>query len=100
MARGQVLRALRAAAGHPRLLPGALFGVLTCWAVYRLDKALGMERAGLYGAAFTAVSLWHLILSRSGFRVVLLPLLLALSAALLAAARLLVSARAGAGAET
>jgi 4-amino-4-deoxy-L-arabinose transferase-like glycosyltransferase len=61
--------------------PGALFGLLTCYAVYRLGRALGLERAGLYGAGLLAVSLWHVILSRSGFRAVLLPLLLALSIA-------------------
>jgi 4-amino-4-deoxy-L-arabinose transferase-like glycosyltransferase len=103
--------ALRAAAGHPRIhytydeglyanlmglgfllfgvsdgsvrAPGALFGVLTCWGVFRLGKALGERRAGLYGAGLLAVSFWHVLLSRSGFRAVLLPLLLALSMALL-----------------
>lgn len=62
---------------------GALFGTLTCFAVYRLGRALGSERAGLYGALFLAVSLWHVILSRSGFRAVLLPLLLTAGVALL-----------------
>jgi len=103
--------ALRAASGHPRLhytydeglysnlmalvflilgasdwtvrAPGALFGVLTCFGVYRLGKALGMERAGLLGAALLAVSFWHVLLSRSGFRAVLLPCLLVHAAALL-----------------
>jgi len=106
------LDALRAAAGHPCLhytydeglyanlmgllfvvigpsdwsvrAPGALFGLLTCWAVYRLGLALGLRRAGLYGAGLLAVSFWHVLLSRSGFRAVLLPLLLAGSFALLA----------------
>lgn len=103
--------ALRAASGHPRLhftydeglyadlvgavfllfgasdwtlrAPGALFGVLTCWGVFRLGRALGRERAGLFGAALLAVSLWHVVLSRSGFRAVLLPCLLAHSMAFL-----------------
>jgi len=103
--------ALRAAAGHPRLhytydeglysnllaivflllgasdwtvrAPGALFGVLTCWGVYRLGRALGRGPASLYGAALLAVSFWHVLLSRSGFRAVLLPCLLVHSAALL-----------------
>jgi 4-amino-4-deoxy-L-arabinose transferase-like glycosyltransferase len=105
------LDALRAASGHPRLhytydeglysnlmglffllfgpsdwsvrAPGALFGVLTCWGVYRLGRAIGNERAGLYGAGLLAVSFWHVLLSRSGFRAVLLPLLLSHSIALL-----------------
>jgi len=104
--------ALRAAAGYPRLhftydeglyadlmglgflllgasdwtvrLPGALFGVLTCWGVFRLGRALGQERAGLLGAALLAVSFWHVLLSRSGFRAILLPCLLVHATALLA----------------
>lgn len=64
-------------------LPGALFGILTSWSVYRLGRVLGLERAGLYGAALLAVCFWHVTLSRSGFRAVLLPLLLALSLSLL-----------------
>jgi len=105
------LDALSAAAGHPRLhyvydeglfanlmglvflvlgagdaavrLPGALAGLATCYGVARLGRALGAPRAGLYGAALLAVSLWHVILSRSGFRAVLLPLVLVFSMALL-----------------
>src|SRR5437867_9260122 len=96
--------ALRAASGHPRLhftydeglyadlmglvflvlgasdwtvrAPGALFGVLTCWGVLRLGRAFERERAGLFAAALLAVSFWHVLLSRSGFRAVLLPCLL------------------------
>lgn len=105
------LDAMRAAAGHPRLhfvydeglyadlmgvifrlagasdlavrLPGALCGVLTCLGVHRLGRALGARRAGLYGSFLMAVSLWHVILSRSGFRAVLLPLLLVYAMAFL-----------------
>ena len=96
--------ALRAAAGHPRLhyvydeglysnlmglafllfgpsdwsvrLPGSLFGILTCWGVWRLGRALGMRRAGLWGAAILGFSFWHVLLSRSGFRAILLPCLM------------------------
>jgi 4-amino-4-deoxy-L-arabinose transferase-like glycosyltransferase len=103
--------ALRAASGHPKLhftydeglyadlvgvvfllfgasdwtlrVPGALFGVLTCWGVFRLGRAFGRERAGLFGAALLAVSFWHVLLSRSGFRAILLPCLLAHSMACL-----------------
>jgi 4-amino-4-deoxy-L-arabinose transferase-like glycosyltransferase len=105
------LDAMRAASGHPHLhytydeglyanlmgllflvfdpsdwavrLPGVLIGVLTCWGVYRLGRALDRERAGLYGTALLAICLWHLVLSRSGFRAVMLPMLLVHSAALL-----------------
>jgi hypothetical protein len=103
------LDALRAASGHPCLhyqfdeglfanLLGLLFlvagagdvtvrllgagaGIAGCWGVARLGRALGMERAGLFGAGLLAVSLWHVILSRSGFRAVLLPTLLAFAMA-------------------
>jgi 4-amino-4-deoxy-L-arabinose transferase-like glycosyltransferase len=99
------LDALRAASGHPRLhyvydeglfanltglvfliagvsdasvrFLGAFCGVLTCGGVYFLGRMLGAGRAGLYGAFLLGVSLWHVVLSRSGFRAVLLPLLLA-----------------------
>jgi 4-amino-4-deoxy-L-arabinose transferase-like glycosyltransferase len=105
------LDALRAAAGEPQIhytydeglysnimglfflvfgasdwalrLPGALFGILTSWGVYRLGRTLGLERAGLYAAALLAVSFWHVTLSRSGFRAILLPLLMVLSFSLL-----------------
>jgi len=98
------LDALRAASGHPRLhyvydeglfanlmglvfliagvsdasvrFLGALCGVLTCAGVLFLGRSLGAGRAGLYGAFLLGVSLWHVVLSRSGFRAVLLPLLL------------------------
>src|SRR5262245_27105015 len=105
------LDALRAASGHPCLhykfdeglfanvmglfflvfgagdvtvrLPGALAGIAGCYGVARLGRALGVERAGLFGAGLLAVSLWHVVLSRSGFRAVLLPTLLAFALAAL-----------------
>jgi len=105
------LDALRAASGHPCLhyqfdeglfanlmgllflvagagdvtvrLLGACAGIAGCYGVARLGRALGMERAGLFGAGFLAVSLWHVILSRSGFRAILLPTLLAFAMAAL-----------------
>ena len=105
------LDALRAASGHPCLhyrfdeglfanlmglfflaggasdltvrLLGACAGIAGCWGVARLGRALGMERAGLFGAGFLAVSLWHVILSRSGFRAVLLPTVMAFAMAVL-----------------
>jgi len=103
--------ALRAASGHPRVhyvydeglfanlmgvgfllfgasdlmvrLPGAIAGILTCLAVFRLARALGWDRAGLVGAFILAVTPWHVVLSRSGFRAVLLPLVLAYAFAFL-----------------
>ena len=104
--------ALRAASGHPRVhyvydeglyanlmavgfrlfgasdlmvrLPGALFGILTCLAVARLGRAIGWRCAGLAGAFILAVTPWHVVLSRSGFRAILLPPVLACAFAFLA----------------
>ena len=103
------LDALRAASGHPCLhytldeglfanivgvfflvfgasdamvrLPGAIIGVLGCLGVARVGAALGAPRAGLAGAWLLAVSLWHVILSRSGFRAILLPTVLCFAVA-------------------
>jgi 4-amino-4-deoxy-L-arabinose transferase-like glycosyltransferase len=105
------LDALRAASGHPCLhykfdeglyanlmglfflvggandvmvrLLGGCAGVAACLGIFRLGRALGMERGGLFGAGLLAVSLWHVILSRSGFRAVLLPTLLVFAMAAL-----------------
>jgi hypothetical protein len=96
--------ALLAAAGHPRLhftldeglyadllgiwfrlfgagdwtlrLQGALVGILTCAGTIRLGRRLGHPGAGLWAGFLLAIWPWHVILSRSGFRVVLLPALL------------------------
>ena len=74
-------------------LPGALAGIAGCLAVVLLGRALGRPSAGLFGGVLLAVSLWHVILSRSGFRAVLLPTVLAFAiAALVTAVR-----RGGAG---
>jgi hypothetical protein len=96
--------ALLAAAGHPRLhftldeglyadllgvwfrlfgagdwtlrLQGALLGILTCAGMIRLGRRLGHPAAGLWAGFLLAIWPWHVILSRSGFRVVMLPALL------------------------
>src|ERR1041384_2137303 len=65
-------------------LPGALFGVLTCWGVFRLGRALGRERAGLLGARLVAGSFCHGLVSRSVFLAIRLRCLLVHAAALLA----------------
>src|SRR5258705_5050039 len=64
-------------------LPGALFGILTVLAVARLGRALGWRRAGVAAAFILAVTPWHVVLSRSGFRAIALPLVLAWAFALL-----------------
>ena len=56
-----------------RLL-SAFVGVLTVAATYRTGKVLFNRRVGLLAAALLAVSLWHLIASRNGYRAVIQPL--------------------------
>jgi len=53
-------------------------GLLTIAATYALGRALFTRRVGLFGAAILSVMLWHVHLSRVGFRAVLLPLFIAL----------------------
>lgn len=56
-----------------RLL-SAFIGTLTVAFTYALVKSLFGRRAGLLTAALLAVSLWHLIASRNGYRAVIQPL--------------------------
>ena len=49
-------------------------GLLTIPAVYFLGKELYGRKAGLFGAGLLAISKWHVMLSRSGFRAVVMPL--------------------------
>jgi len=53
--------------------------MLTVAATAALGRALFSRRVGLLGAAVLAVTLWHVHLSRVGFRAVLLPLFIALT---------------------
>lgn len=53
-------------------------GVLTVAATAAMGRALFSRRVGLLAAAVLAVTLWHVHLSRMGFRAVLLPLCIAL----------------------
>jgi 4-amino-4-deoxy-L-arabinose transferase-like glycosyltransferase len=56
-----------------RLL-SAFIGVLTVAMTYAAGRAMFNRRAGWLGAGFMAVSLWHLIASRNGYRAVIQPL--------------------------
>ncbi|MFQ6100628.1 MAG: ArnT family glycosyltransferase [Anaerolineae bacterium] len=56
-----------------RLL-SAFIGVLTVAATYATGKTLFGRRVGLLTATMLAVSLWHLIASRNGYRAVIQPL--------------------------
>jgi hypothetical protein len=55
-------------------------GLLTVAATVAMGRVLFSRRVGLLAAAVLAVTLWHVHLSRTGFRAVLLPLFIALSA--------------------
>jgi 4-amino-4-deoxy-L-arabinose transferase-like glycosyltransferase len=54
-------------------------GLLTVAATYALARALFSRRVGLLSAAVLSVTLWHVHLSRVGFRSVLLPLFITLA---------------------
>ena len=57
----------------------ALLGTLTIPATYLMAKAMFNRRIGLLTAAITGLTLWHVNLSRIGFRAVAMPLLVALA---------------------
>ncbi|MGC9467079.1 MAG: glycosyltransferase family 39 protein [Anaerolineae bacterium] len=59
-------------------LPSVYIGILTLAATYDLARTLWGRRVGFWALAVLAVTLWHVHLSRVGFRAVLLPLFTAL----------------------
>ncbi|MCD6519086.1 MAG: glycosyltransferase family 39 protein [Anaerolineae bacterium] len=59
-------------------ISSALIGVMTLPVFYLLGKELFNAEVGLYAAFFLAVSHWHVILTRVGYRACTLPLVLAL----------------------
>lgn len=65
-------------------LTAAYFGLLTVAATYWLGRALLADRrVAVFAAALLAVSFWHLVFSRLGFRAISQPLLQALAVAAL-----------------
>ena len=65
-------------------LTSAFFGLLTVAATYWLGREmLADRRIALLAAALLAVSFWHVLFSRLGFRVISQPLLMALAVATL-----------------
>jgi len=54
-------------------------GLLTIAATYAMARTLFSRRVGLMSAAVLGVTLWHVHLSRVGYRAVLLPLFIALT---------------------
>ncbi len=59
-------------------LPACFVGILTLAATYRLAYALWGHNAGRYALGVLTFTFWHVHLSRTGFRAVLLPLFTAL----------------------
>ena len=59
-------------------LPAAFAGMLTLAATYDLGRTLFSRRMGRWTLAILTVTLWHVHLSRVGYRAVLLPFLSAL----------------------
>ena len=51
----------------------ACIGVLTIPVLYLLTRELFGREAGVYSAFFLSVARWHVILSRTGFRAILMP---------------------------
>lgn len=64
-------------------IPAAILGSLTVLFVYLLGKELLGWRAAIFGSFLLATSFWHVALSRTGFRAILVPLLLTSSLFLL-----------------
>jgi uncharacterized membrane protein len=57
----------------------AALGVVTLPAVYLLGREVHSREVGIYTAAMLAVSHWHVILTRIGYRLSVMPLLVALA---------------------
>jgi len=55
-------------------LTSALVGIATIPALYLLGRKLFNPSVGLVAAFLLALNRWHIVLSRSGFRVILLPI--------------------------
>ncbi len=59
-------------------MASAIVGTLTVFAIYFATKPYFGRLSGVLAALFLATSSWHLALSRTGFRAILIPLVLAL----------------------
>jgi len=58
------------------LIPGVLVAILTIWGVYKLASLVFSQKVGLLAMIMTSVSYWFFIISRSGFRAILMPMFL------------------------
>lgn len=59
-------------------LASAIVGTLTVFAIYFATQVFFGRLAGLLAALFLATSSWHLVLSRTGFRAIMIPLFVCL----------------------
>ncbi len=59
-------------------LPSIAVGIATVLAMYFAVRPYFGKRAGLFAALFLATSSWHIAISRTGFRAILVPLCIAL----------------------
>ena len=64
-------------------IPAAVIGSLTVLFVYLLGRELLGWRAAIFGSFLLATSFWHVLVSRTAFRAILMPLLLTSSLYLL-----------------
>jgi len=64
----------------PMFLASALVGILTVWATYAAGKRMFGNTVGILAGFFIAINQWHISLSRTGFRAIMVPLFIALTA--------------------
>ena len=63
----------------PMFLGSAIVGIFTVFMTYAAGGRLFGHRVGLFAALFLATNPWHVTLSRTGFRAILVPLFIALA---------------------
>jgi len=54
-------------------IPSVLFGTLTIFLVYLLGRILYGDRVGLFSSLFLAFLPWHIIMSRIGLKIIMVP---------------------------
>jgi 4-amino-4-deoxy-L-arabinose transferase-like glycosyltransferase len=64
----------------PMFLASALVGIFTVWATYAAGRRMFGNSAGILAGFFIAINQWHISLSRTGFRAIMVPLFIALTA--------------------
>jgi 4-amino-4-deoxy-L-arabinose transferase-like glycosyltransferase len=64
----------------PMFLASALVGIFTVWATYAAGRRMFGDSVGILSGFFIAINQWHISLSRTGFRAIMVPLFIALTA--------------------